>query len=457
MASRWAAASGPAGWPRGVGWCDTWAMGTSKRAAVRALRPLRDFLHTEAAGGTLLVGAATVALVWANSPWRDSYRQVWDTMAAVSMGSVGLALDLRHWVNDAAMTLFFLVVGLEIRRETATGHLAERRAAALPLAAAVGGMAVPALLYLAIAGRDAAQGWGVPMATDIALAVGVLALAGSRVPQSLRAFLLGLAVVDDIGAIIVIAVFYSKGTELQWLGLAAAALAVTLGIRRAGVQRIVVYVALGIVLWIALHEAGVHPTLAGVAMGLLAPTTPRPSTDLVDADDLDAAGGDGTAESLPMTAEAARLEVQRARASVSTVEWLQHVLHPWTSYLVVPVFALANVGIEVSGESLRSAASSTLTWGIVVGLLAGKPLGVVLISLAAIRSGVASRPDGTSLRHLAGAGAAAGIGFTVALFIAELAFTDEAQLTDAKMGILVASVLSGLVSLAVLRRAPADG
>lgn len=436
-------------------------MGTSNRAAVRALRPLRDFLHTEAAGGTLLVGAAAVALAWANSPWRDSYREVWDTMAAVSMGSIGLALDLRHWVNDAAMTLFFLVVGLEIRRETATGHLADRRAAALPLAAALGGMAVPALLYLAIAGRDAAQGWGVPMATDIALAVGVLALAGSRVPQSLRAFLLGLAVVDDIGAIIVIAVFYSKGTELQWLGLAAAALAATLVVRRGGVQRIVVYVALGIVLWVALHEAGVHPTLAGVAMGLLAPTSPRPSTDLVDADDLDAAHGDeaGTdaAASIPMTAEAARLEVQRARASVSTVEWLQHVLHPWTSYLIVPVFALANAGIEVSGESLRSAASSTVTWGIIVGLLAGKPLGVLLLSLAAIRSGVASRPDGTSLRHLTGAGAAAGIGFTVALFIAELAFTDETQLTDAKMGILVASLLSGLVSLAVLRRTPADG
>ncbi|MFM8310408.1 MAG: Na+/H+ antiporter NhaA [Ilumatobacteraceae bacterium] len=446
-------------------------MGTTNRAAVRVLRPLRDFLHTEAAGGTLLVGAAAVALVWANSPWRDAYHELWDTMAAVSLGSIGMALDLRHWVNDAAMTLFFLVVGLEIRRETATGHLADRRAAALPLAAAVGGMAVPALLYLAIAGRDAAQGWGVPMATDIALAVGVLALAGSRVPQSLRAFLLGLAVVDDIGAIIVIAVFYSKGTELQWLGLAAAALAATLVLRRVGMQRIAAYVALGIVLWVALHEAGVHPTLAGVAMGLLAPTTPRPSTDLVDADELDgtaldgtaldgttlAVGAGGPAGSVPMTAEAARLEAQRARDSVSTVEWLQHVLHPWTSYLVVPVFALANAGIEVSGESLRSAAGSAVTWGIVVGLLAGKPLGVLLVSLGAIRSGVASRPEGTTLRHLTGAGAAAGIGFTVALFIAELAFTDEAQLTDAKMGILVASVLSGLLSLAVLRRTPRSG
>ncbi|MFM7251576.1 MAG: Na+/H+ antiporter NhaA [Ilumatobacteraceae bacterium] len=446
-------------------------MGTTNRAAVRVLRPLRDFLHTEAAGGTLLVGAAAVALVWANSPWRDAYHELWDTMAAVSLGSIGMALDLRHWVNDAAMTLFFLVVGLEIRRETATGHLADRRAAALPLAAAVGGMVVPALLYLAIAGRDAAQGWGVPMATDIALAVGVLALAGSRVPQSLRAFLLGLAVVDDIGAIIVIAVFYSKGTELQWLGLAAAALAATLVLRRVGMQRIAAYVALGIVLWVALHEAGVHPTLAGVAMGLLAPTTPRPSTDLVDADELDgtaldgtaldgtklAVGAGGPAGSVPMTAEAARLEAQRARDSVSTVEWLQHLLHPWTSYLVVPVFALANAGIEVSGESLRSAAGSAVTWGIVVGLLAGKPLGVLLVSLGAIRSGVASRPEGTTLRHLTGAGAAAGIGFTVALFIAELAFTDEAQLTDAKMGILVASVLSGLLSLAVLRRTPRSG
>lgn len=246
----------------------------------RALSPLRDFLRTEAAGGALLVVAAVAALVWANSPWSASYDTLWGTKASISLGDHTLSLDLRHWVNDALMAVFFLVVGLEIKRETTSGHLARPKAAALPLAAAVGGMIVPALVYLAIAGRTAADGWGVPMATDIALAVGVMALAGSAVPSSLRAYLLGLAVVDDIGAIIVIAVFYSHGVSVGWLGLAGGALVVTLALRSAGVHRLIAYCSVGAVMWFALHEAGVHPTLAGVVMGLLARRRPgsRPNS-----------------------------------------------------------------------------------------------------------------------------------------------------------------------------------
>jgi NhaA family Na+:H+ antiporter len=351
-------------------------------------------------------------------------------------------------VNDGLMTIFFLVVGLEIKRELTSGHLAGRRAATLPVAAALGGMIVPAALYLAIAGGSAPKGWGVPMATDIALAVGVLALAGSHAPAGLRAFLLGLAVVDDIGAIVVIAVFYSTGVAFGWLAAAVAAVAATVLLQRFGVYNLVVYVVLGTTVWLALHEGGVHPTLAGVAMGLLAPVTPRIAPEYVDAEELADLS----------SADAAHRTADLARSSVSTVEWLEHVLHPWTSYLIVPLFALANAGVVVSTDSLRTAFSSAIFWGIAAGLVLGKPLGVMIAAKVAVRSGRADRPDGTTTRQLLGAGNAAGIGFTVALFIAELAFVNddgslnEPQVADAKMAILLASVVSGVVAWLVLRQ-----
>lgn len=423
----------------------------SRRSDVRALAPLRDFLHTEAASGALLVLAAVAALVWANSPWSGGYDALWHTDLTLSLGGHDLSLDLRHWVNDAAMAIFFLVVGLEIKREVTSGHLAGRRAAALPVAAAIGGMAIPALVYLAIAGREAANGWGIPMATDIALAVGVVALAGPAVPSGLRALLLGLAVVDDIGAIVVIAVFYSSGVAFGWLAVAAGALVATVAARRLGVNQLAVYLAIGALMWFALHEAGVHPTLAGVTMGLLAPTTPRRSVDLVDVEELADLS----------TVEHARTTSRMARESVSTVEWLEHVLHPWTGYLIVPVFALANAGVEISGDMLRDAVTSPITWGVLLGLLAGKPIGVLVAARIATSTGLADRPEGTSGRHLLGAGHAAGIGFTVAIFIAELAFKPRngvdatlaaEQVDAAKLAIVVASALSGVLAFAVLRR-----
>ncbi|MDO8364874.1 MAG: Na+/H+ antiporter NhaA [Actinomycetota bacterium] len=427
-----------------------------KSPLLRALSPLRDFLHTEAAGGALLVVAAVAAMVWANSPWSGAYDSLWQSKASIGIAGHRLELDLRHWVNDGLMAVFFLVVGLEIKREVTTGHLAGRRAAALPVAAALGGMVVPAGLYLLIAGGTAARGWGVPMATDIALAVGVLALAGSSVPAKLRAFLLGLAVVDDIGAIVVIAVFYSSGVTFGWLAAAVLAVAAALLIHRLGVHHVLVFTVIGAAVWFFLHEAGVHPTLAGVVMGLLAPVTPRLTADLVDVDELNDLS----------SAENARLSSQIARDTISTVEWLEHVLHPWTSFLIVPVFALANAGIEVSTGSLKSAWHSPVAWGVLAGLMAGKPLGVLLASRLAVRSGVAEPLEGTSSRQLLGAGNAAGIGFTVALFVAELAFrsgnpaTDAAHVSAAKMAILVASLLSGMIAFALLRRrrgaAPAE-
>jgi NhaA family Na+:H+ antiporter len=421
---------------------------TRKSPLARALSPLRDFLYTEAAGGVLLVLAAVVALVWANSPWKASYLRLWHSTISIEVAGHALSLDLQHWVNDGLMTIFFLVVGLEIKRELTSGHLANRRAATLPVAAAFGGMIVPALLYLAIAGRAAAKGWGVPMATDIALAVGVLALAGKGAPPGLRAFLLGLAVVDDIGAIAVIAIFYSTGVAFGWLAAAVAGVLATVVLQRFGVYQTLVYVMLGTGVWFALHEAGIHPTLAGVAMGLLAPVTPRVDPQFIDAEEFaDLSSAEHALESASL-----------ARSTVSTVEWLEHVLHPWTSFFIVPVFALANAGIVVSNSSLNAATRSPITWGIIVGLVVGKPLGVMIAAKLAVRSGRADRPAGTTSRQLFGAGNAAGIGFTVALFIAELAFTDDRgvanlrDVTDAKMAILFASVVSGVLAFVVLRQ-----
>ena len=420
------------------------ALRRSRSPIVRMLSPLRDFLDTEASGAILLAGGAVVALVWANSPWSKSYQDLWNTRAAISAAGHTLDLDLRHWINDGLMTIFFLVVGLEIKRELTDGHLSSRRAALLPGAAALGGMLVPALVYLAIAGTSAPRGWAIPMATDIALAVGVLAVAGSRIPASLRAFLLGLAIVDDIGAIIIIAAVYSTGVMFSWLAAAVVGVVVTVAVGRLGVYSTWVYIATGGVVWFSLHEAGIHPTIAGVVMGLLAPSTPRLNPDLIDSDELTNLSDAG----------AAHTTSNLARGSVSVVEWLQHVLHPWTSYVIVPVFALANSGMEISADGLRDAVGSPITWGVLVGLLVGKPLGVVIATRAAVRAGLADIPDGTAPRQIVGIGTAAGIGFTVAIFITELAFTDPVDQSNAKLAILVASVLAAAGSSAILTLGP---
>lgn len=417
---------------------------------VRLLSPLRDFLATEAAGAVLLAAGAVAAVVWANSPWSQSYEDFWHTRVGISVGTDSLVLDLRQWINDGLMTIFFLVVGLEIKRELTDGHLASRRAALLPGVAALGGMVAPALVYLAIAGTSAPRGWAIPMATDIALAVGVLAVAGNRVPPSLRAFLLGLAIVDDIGAIVIIAAVYSTGVMFGWLAAAALGVILTVAVSRLGVYWTWVYALIGAFVWFSLHQAGVHPTIAGVVMGLLAPSTPRFHRDLIDGDELTDLSD----------ADAARTTSDLARGSVSVVEWLQHVLHPWTSYAIVPIFALANSGISISADGLDDAIRSPITWGVFIGLLVGKPLGVVIATRVTVRAGIADYPDGAQPRQIVGIGAAAGIGFTVALFICELALTDPIDQSNAKLAILAASVLAAALSGAILttggRRSPTD-
>ena len=411
----------------------------SVRRRSSLIRPLSDFLSTEAAGGIVVVLAAAVAMVWANSPWSASYETLWATDLGAQFGRFGFSMDLRHWINDGLMTVFFFVVGLEIKRELIEGELRDRRKAITPVAAAVGGMLLPALIFLAwTAGTPQAKGWGIPMATDIAVAVGLVTLAGSRISSGAKLFLLALAIVDDLGAIIVIALFYGKGGRTEFLALAVGAFVVTVAVRRLGMTSIGLYLALGLVMWFALHEAGVHATIAGVVMGLLAPTKPFLHRDVIDVDEL----------SDVSTVEHAVASVQIARSSISVVEWLEHRLHTWTSFVIVPIFAIANAGIPITVSTLRDAAGARLTWGIATGLIIGKPLGILAGTWLVVRVGAGTLPEGTGWRSLIPTAIVAGVGFTVSLFVTELAFTGSIA-DQAKVGVLAASVVAGIVALTV--------
>ena len=390
----------------------------SAGAARRLVRPLQEFLATETAGGALLLAAAAAAIAWANAPFGDTYFDFWAARLNIDLGAVAIDEALVSWVNDALMAVFFFVVGLEIKRELTRGELAERRKAALPAIAAVGGMLAPALIFLAInLGGDGERGWGIPMATDIAFAVGVLTLAGARVPLSLKVFLLALAIVDDLGAIAVIALFYTDDLALPWLAAAIALFAMTYVLARLGVRHIFIFAAIGLVAWLAVYESGIHATIAGVMMGLLIPS------------------GDSGGEA-------------------SVLMRLEHVLHPWTSFVIVPIFALANAGIVLDGGIVRDAAASPVSLGVALGLMLGKPIGIVLFAFAAVKLGVASLPDGVRWPQVAAVGMVAGIGFTVSLFIAPLAFSDTGLVDEAKLGVLAGSMLIGIAGLVALRLLP---
>jgi len=405
------------------------------------IRPLRDFLATESASGIALVAAALVALLWANSPWSETYERIWTAVLELRLGSQSLTMDLRHWLNEGLMAIFFLVVGLEIKREMVEGELRDGRRRALPVLAAVGGMLVPALLYVAFNSQGPwVQGWGIPMATDIALAVGVMSIAGNRIDPSLKLFVLALAIVDDIGAILVIGLFYGGLGDRRWLLLGGVVILVALLFRRNLVQSLPVYVILGMGLWLSLHHAGIHATLSGVIMGLLAPTKAYLPPELIDETEPLAIG---SVESVVGTR-------RLARSTVSVVEWLEHRLHPWTSFGIIPLFAFANAGISLSAESLQGAATSPVAGGVFIGLVVGKPIGILLFSAIAVRIGVARLPSGTNWASIGGAGLLAGIGFTVSVFIAELAL-DQPVLNEAKVAILAASVAAGALGLFALR------
>lgn len=415
-------------------------MTPASRDRVRFISPLRSFLQTETAGAVLIVVATLVALVWANSPWSGSYESLWNSRFSITLAGHSLDMDLHHWVNDGLMVLFFFVVGLEIKREFVSGHLSNRRAAALPVIGALGGVIMPALLFLVIAGRSFSEGWAIPVATDIALAVGVLTVVARSVPSGLRTFLLGLAIVDDIIGILIIAIAFSDDLQLWWLLGAVTSIAGVRVLQKLDVMSVAPYVVPGAFLWFSLHEAGIHATLAGVVVGLLTPMIPIRQGRYVDV------------EEVPEVLAAQRGTAVPGDDSVSVIEYLEHKLHPLSSFVVVPIFALANSGIEISAAQFENAVSSSLTWAILAGLVVGKPLGICLAVALARRANVAEVPEGTTSRHVVGVGAAAGIGFTVALFIAELALDDAETLGVAKLAILVASATSAILSLAILRR-----
>jgi Na+:H+ antiporter, NhaA family len=406
---------------------------------------LREFLREETAGGAALMAATVLALLWANSPWQGAYDALWHTPLDVRLGRFELGGDLRQWVNEGLMALFFLVVGLEIKRELVDGELRSWRRAALPVVAAAGGMLLPAAIYAAFnAGGPGAAGWGVPMATDIAFALGVLALLGPRVPSGLKVFLLALAIVDDIGSIVVVAAFYAGEVRAAALLAAAGVVLAVLALRRAGVRWTPAYVALGVGLWLALVASGVNAALAGAVMGLLAPARP-----LLAAGSLGDLGGQLGERPRP-----ARLRevVRDARETVPVAERLEHDLHPLSAFVVVPLFALANAGVHLEAGVLGGDASAVLA-GVVAGRVAGKLLGITAASWLAVRLGLASLPGGVGWRQLVGAASVAGVGLTVPLFVAGVAFGPGEFEAPVKLGLVAATVLSGAAGWLLLRLA----
>ena len=405
--------------------------------------PVRDFLATESGGAVFLLGATVLALLWANSPWPDSYEEVWTTELSIRLGSEGISLDLRDWVNEGLMTFYFLVVGLEAKRELDIGALRERRRLELPLAAALGGMTVPVLIYLAFnAGGPGAHGWGAAMSTDTAFALGVLALVAPRATR-LRIRLLTLVVFDDLVALVVIAVVYSEHLELGPLLLAAGLFATLAALRFApAAWRGWAATGIGLGVWAALLESGIDPVIAGLAVGLVTSAYSPARTDLERATELTRSFRE---QPTPQLARSAQRSVASA---ISANERLQYRLHPWTSFVIVPLFALANAGIHVDGDLLRDAVTSPITLGIVFGYVVGKPVGITATTWLVSRLG--GLPRSLSWPVTAGGGAVAGIGFTVALLISSIAFEGR-QLDEAKLGVLGAALLASLVSWVTFR------
>jgi len=421
--------------------------GPAQRVSLPTLSPSSKlYVGTEAGGSALLLAATLVALAWANSPWSGSYDAFWSTPATIGVGDLSLTMDLEHWVNDAAMALFFLVVGLEITREVSSGELRDRRNIAAPALGALGGLVVPAALYLAVnPSGPASAGWGIVMSTDTAFVLGVLALFGPRCPDRLRLFLLTLAIADDIGAISVMALFYSGDLDLPALAVAAVLVAVLVGLRWAGVWRLTPYVVTGIALWLAVHSSGVHATLAGVLVGLLLPSKPPGAEVLERTRDY------GRALREAPDAERAHQTSLAAKATVPAGARLQLTLHRWTAYGVVPVFGLANAGVSLDLETLRTAATSPVTLGVWAALVAGNAIGITAGAAVALRTGWGVLPGGVRWSHLMAGATLAGIGFTISLFITDLAFTDERLREQATIGILAGSVTAAVIGVVLLR------
>ena len=379
--------------------------------------PLREFLDRESSGGVLILIFAALGLLVANSPLSDSYFSFLSVDFQIGQGSLAIDLTVQKFINYVLMTFFFFVVGLEIKRELTSGHLASFKKALMPFIAALGGIALPAVIYLVIAGGVEAGGWGVPVATDIALAVGLLTLIGSRVPESLKIFLLALAVIDDIGAILIIAFVYSDGIKVNWLLSSLLVVAFTNLMKRVNVKATTSYILIGMVLWFTLYKTGVHPTLAGVILGLMTPSIKKVEDK-----------------------------------SETVIEWLEDRFHPLSTFFVVPLFAFANTGVTFNFDSLNSASKSLVAWGIFFGLVIGKPVGILLSTLLAGRLNVAEIPANANKSMITATGSAAGIGFTVAIFIAHIAFDNRQTEEIAIIAVIIASLVSALISWVMFKK-----
>lgn len=422
--------------------------------------PIQEFLRKEASGGILLIIATVVALVWANSPLKDSYHQLWHTYVSISIGSKALNYSLHHWINDGLMVIFFFVVGLEIKRELLVGELSSAKKAALPIAAALGGMIFPALIYFIFnAGKESVSGWGIPMATDIAFVVGILALLGKRVPLALKIFILALAIVDDIGAVLVIAIFYTSQISLISLAIAGGLLLLLILMNKLGVRNLLIYSLVGIALWLAFLKSGVHATVAGVLLAFTIPASARINTKKFSEEtnalikNFDSAGehGDNVLTNSERLTIVEEIEINCEKI-LTPLQKFEHSLHPWVSFFIMPVFALANAGVTI-GEGLSEAITHPVSMGIILGLFLGKQIGIFFFSYIAVKLKLASEPEGVSWKKIYAAAILAGIGFTMSLFIANLAFNSEELLNISKVGILTGSLLSGIAGFIILKSA----
>ena len=436
----------------------------AERRLVLFVRPVQEFVRTESASAVLLILAAAAALIWANSPWRDEYHHLLEATISIDLAVWAVSEPLHFWINEVAMVLFFFLIGLEIKREITIGELSDPRVMAAPIAGALGGMLLPLALYLLIAqGAEARDGWAIPMATDVAFALGIATLFASRVPLGLRAMLLTFVIVDDIGTVFVIAVFYSGDLQVLPLLLTIGLVLGMLVLYRLGVRSMIVYAALGVAAWGAILDSGIHPTTLGAVLGFLTPwRAPMPLDGFVRTAQrlLDRfRSGDRAADS-PLghdqVVDSLLSLGDLSTKAVPPLDRLEHQLHPWVAYLVIPAFALANAGVYFDPQGLSDAFSSSVTWGVLVGLVVGKPLGLVGLTWLAVRLG-AARPAGVTWRGIWAIGLVAGIGFTVALFVADLAFAadgSEALLRNSKIGILAAFLVAGPLAMIAFRLLP---
>ncbi|MDE2934455.1 MAG: Na+/H+ antiporter NhaA [Chloroflexota bacterium] len=434
-----------------------------RRPLTNFVRPVQEFVQTESAGAVLLMVAAIVALVWANSPWRESYEELLAVQLGVDLAFWAVEGSLHFWVNEVGMVLFFFLIGLEVKREITIGELSDPRVMAAPVVGAIGGMLLPLGIFLLVtqgASAEAREGWAIPMATDVAFALGIATLFARRVPIGLRAMLLTFVIVDDIGTVVVVAFFYSGDVQVDQLLLTAGLVALMLLVYRLGLRQMFIFAGMGVVAWAAIHDSGVHPTTLGAVLGFLTPWRPpmpldgfvRTARQLLerfragDEDPETPLGHDQVVDSLLSLSDL-------SSNAVPHVDRLEHHLHPWVAYLVVPAFALANAGVHLDPSGLADAFASTVTWGVIVGLVVGKPVGLVAATWIAVVLG-AQRPGGVTWRGVWAIGLVAGIGFTVALFVGDLAYADPDLLRFSKIGIIAAFAIAGPLAFLGFRLLP---